>query len=235
MTGFPLPDLQRQLGSLERQLDEMTKGIEQVEGIAASMASQIRIVMSAVNAEVTDCPRLFTVKHANDRMRPLRFWRSRFHLTLWCEHPGAWHPWEPAGYTISEPQEWFRKLDPYLRLIVKTLQFAVPVAVAGVGAALSKVDYEGIQRQLDLMKVVTDKLPKANTSEADLAPGKDGGLTPLEGAALRAFRAFMRKHDPAEYFGGLRWVKDSAGDSLWVCEGHYRTYDPGLPKLPISV
>ena len=58
-----------------------------------------------------------------------------------------------------------------------------------------------------------------------------GQLTTAEGEALRTLRAIIFEHDPLRASGGLRRVQAPSGDLLWVCENHYREYDPGLPVI----
>ena len=90
---------------MHEQLARIESGMNRVEGKAAETAEFMRRMMRVVSAEVTDCPSLFTL--TQDRPtgdRRLRFYQHHYRLTLWCEHPGYWHPWEPASYEL-DPQD----------------------------------------------------------------------------------------------------------------------------------
>ncbi len=152
---------------------------------------------------------------------------------MWCEHPGYEHPWEPAAYDLDPPKEWFTRIAPYAVLVFRTLQLIVPAAGAVAVASLPQAQQATAQAYLQAMGTFLDALPSAPER-----PGPDSGttatsgqLTTAEGEALRTLRAIIFEHDPLRAFGGLRRVQAPSGDLLWVCENHYREYDPGLPVI----
>ena len=237
LTGFavsPQP-LITEVKQMHEQLTRVEKGIARVEGQAAETAAAVRRVLRIVSIEVTDCPSLFTV--AQDRPTVgsrLRVYQHHYELTLWCEHPGYWHPWPGASYKFEPPKDWFFTLAPYMILIFRTLQLIVPLAGSIAVASLPREQIESAEAHLEVMKAFVDDLPSIPPSElsnADLQQAKDK-LTSAEGDALRAFRAIIFKCDPLRKFGGLRRVQAPSGDFLWVCADHYIEYDPGLPALP---
>ena len=186
-----------------------------------------------VGTEVTDCPRLFTLAPARPTgIKRVLNYRDHFRLTLWCEHPGYEHPWEPAAYNLDPPKEWLTKIAPYAVLVFRTLQLIVPLAGAVAVAALPTAQQGSAQTHLAIMQAVVAALPAtAETQEEDGIDEKTGQLTAAEGAALRAIRAIVFAHDQLRAFGGLRRVQTPAGEILWVCENHYPEYDPGLPVV----
>jgi len=239
LTGFAAPTvpLTVQLEQVNSQLADLKAdlktGITGVQGQAAQIADTIRRVHQIVGTEVTDCPRLFTLAAA----RPTGVKRALIHqdhyrLTLWCEHPGYEHPWEPAAYNLDLPKEWLAQVAPYAVLVFRALQLIVPLAGAVAIAALPSAQQAAAQTHLQVMQAIVADLPATAETRAEASLGETTGqLTAAEGAALRALRAIIFEHDPLRAFGGLRRVQAPAGDLLWVCEHHYPDYDPGLPVI----
>jgi hypothetical protein len=260
LTGFTIPDepLVMQLTELRQQVTEVAVGVSALAGqtteIAAGVtgltaqasefarqtaltADLVRRVLGFVAAEVTDCPRLFTLARPPDRLADrVRLHEDHYRLTLWCEHPGAEHPVAGAVYDVKLIRQWFAEVAPYARLVVKTLQLVVPVAAALDIVALPAARRDEAQARLDVMKSIVEDLPEPGTDLGDRefadTERTAGQLTRAEGQALHFARRIILEKDPDRRFGGLRRVQSPAGDLLWVCPDHYREYDPGLPELP---
>ena len=236
LTGFAAPAAPLAVRARDRSAagwPTSRAGITSVQGQAAQIADTVRRVHQIVGTEVTDCPRLFTLAPA----RPAGVKRALIHqdhyrLTLWCEHPGYEHPWEPAAYNLDPPKEWLAQIAPYAVLVFRTLQLIVPLAGAVAIAALPSAQQASAQTHLEVMKAIVADLPATQETRAEGSlAGSKGQLTAAEGAALRALRAIIFEHDQLRAFGGLRRVQAPAGDLLWVCENHYPDYDPGLPVV----
>jgi internalin A len=235
LTGFAAPtvSLTAELHEVSSKLTDLTASVTAVQGQAAQIAATIRRVHQIVGTEVTDCPRLFTL----ERVRPTGITRALVHqdhyrLTLWCEHPGYEHPWDPAAYNLDPPKEWFAQVAPYAMLVFRILQLVVPLTGAISIAAMPSDQQGSAQTHLEVMKAIVADLPAGQENRAtDTLPEATGRLTAAEGAALRAIRAIIFEHDQLRVFGGLRRVHAPAGDLLWVCEHHYPDYDPGLPLI----
>ena len=163
-------------------------------------------------------------------------YRHHYRLTLWCAHPGHWHPWDDAAYEIDPPKEWLVQISPYAQLIIRTLQLVVPLAGSIAVASLPAEQIERAAAHLDMMKTIVDALPGQPARDLAMpAPAQLAGqLAPAEGDALRALRVLIFEEDPQRRFGGLRRVQSPSGDFLWVCPIHYIEYDPGLPPVPPS-
>jgi internalin A len=239
LTGFAAPtvplaaDLQQFSSRLADLAAGVTASITGIQEQAAQIADTVRRVHQIVGTEVTDCPRLFSLAlaHPGGVKRTLSH-QDHYRLTLWCEHPGYEHPWEPATYNLDLPKEWLARVAPYAVLVFRTLQLIVPLAGAVAIAAMPSAQQGSAQAQLEVMNDIIADLPKTEQGRArDSLPGTTGQLTPAEGAALRAIRAIIFEHDQLRAFGGLRRVQAPAGDLLWVCENHYPDYDPGLPII----
>jgi internalin A len=220
---------------VQQQLVRVEDRLIRIEGQAADMAAAIRRVLRVVSTEIPDCPSLFTLAQGHSvGERRLRFYQHHYRLTLWCQHPGYWHPWDHAVYEIDPPKEWFIKISPYAALIFRTLQLVVPLAGSIAVASLPKEQIESASAHLEMMRTLVEDLP--NKSSTDLIDGDlsqtTGKMTAAEGDALRTFRTVIFKYDPSRRFGGLRRVQAPSGDFLWVCPNHSTEYDPGLPMVP---
>lgn len=209
------------------------------------IAYVVRRTLRVVSTEVTDCPRMFTLAAAERTLKTrLRADQHQYKLTLWCEHPGEEHPWEPASYDIREPREWVTRIAPYARVVLAILKVAVPAVGSIVGGYDPIVTQPIAQGYLTATEAVLEALPSGDPSgppvsnvDQDAAreggtAGHEGGLPVAEGEGLRALRATIFANDEAHAFGGLRRVMSPAGDLLWVCAHHYPAYDPGLPVIP---
>jgi internalin A len=239
LTGFAVPDLPlaAELQQMHDQLTDIKSSITGVQSQAAEIAETVRRVQRVVSAEVTDCPRLFTLAEPRAAgSRRARFYEHHYKLTLWCEHPGYWHPWAPASYELDTPKEWFAQIRPYATLVFKTLQLVVPLAGSIAIASLPQSQLETAQAHLEVMTTLVTDLPSEeaqDVGENDLGEmDATGQLTTAEGQGLRALRVILLEHDHLRSFGGMRRVQAPSGDFLWVCTDHYSEYDPGLPIVP---
>ena len=220
---------------MQQQLIRVEDRLVRMEGQAADTAAAIRRVLRVVSIEIPDCPSLFTLtqdRPAGDRR--LRFFQHHYRLTLWCQDPGYWHPWDRAAYEIDAPKDWFTKISPYAMLIIRTLRLAVPLAGSIAVASLPTEQIESAAAHLEMMKTLVDDLPgKPSTELADVDLSQaTGKMTAAEDDALRTLRTIIFKYDPSRLFGGLRRVQAPSGDFLWVCPNHATGYDPGLPVVP---
>ncbi len=237
LTGFAMPGtpLADDLDQMHDQLAEIKTSITGIQGQAAEIADTVRRVQRVVSTEVTDCPRLFTLaKTLPTPGRRARFYQHHYQLTLWCEHPGYWHPCDSATYDLDPPKEWFAQISPYVALVFRTLQLIVPLAGSIAVASQPQDQLEKARAHLEVMSTLVADLPgnlERRLSEGGIGEAA-GELTAAEGQALRALRAILFEHDQLRAFGGMRRVQAPSGDLLWVCADHYLEYDPGLPTVP---
>jgi internalin A len=237
LTGFTTPtdSLETKLDQLHDRLTRVEGSMVRAEGQAAEIAQSVRRVLTAVSAEVTDCPRLMTFSPERPSgVKRLRIDQHHYRLTLWCEHPGYWHPWIPATYEIEPSKEWLIRIRPYVKLIFKTLRLVMPFAGIVLTSTLPADQLEIAKTDLEFIDSFTENFSDDivdDSGESDLGQ-TTGMLTLVEGQALRGLRAILFQHDPLRRFGGLRRVQAPSGDLLWVCMAHYGEYDPGLPTVP---
>jgi Leucine-rich repeat (LRR) protein len=241
LTGFTVPvqPPTAELAQINEQLAHMNAHIEigfvEMEGQAARTADLIRRVLRVVSAEITDCPRLMTLtQERRTGAKRARFYEDGYRLTLWCEHPGYWHPWIPASYELRRPKEWFARVGPYLSLVLRTLQLVFPITGPAADILLPSDQLAFAQKDLNLMSAIVAELPNMSNlakTDPDLTSSTNR-FVPAEDEALRVLRSTLLEHDRFRSFGGLRRVQDPSGDFLWVCQNHYSKYDPGLPAIP---
>jgi Leucine-rich repeat (LRR) protein len=244
LTGFAQPDisLQYELTMLNNQLAEigvgvnrLEDGMKELEGYAAETANSIRKVLRSVSSEINDCPCLFTLTTKDTRgLQRVKLYQRNYKLVLWCEHPGYWHPWDRASYSIAHPKEWMIKIMPYARLVVRTLSLVVPAVAATANLGYTGNELERIKDEVDVMTRLLAELPEGSEDYDEFIAEFGNKLTPAEGSAARALRIMLFEHDRSRAFGDLRRVQAPSGDFLWVCTNHYPEYDPGLPSMPLQ-
>jgi hypothetical protein len=239
LTGFAQPELalQPQLQRLQDQVASVASGVTRLEAYAAESADSMRRVLQVVSSEITDCPRLFTLTPETPAgARRWKIHKRHYRLVLWCEHPGHWHPWPAASYSLEQPRDWLVRIGPYAVLIFSALRLVVPIVASAAGVVLPAKQFEDAQQELELMKTLVADLPaqKIEGQGELVIPSSARELTPAEGQAARAIRVLLFEHDHARAFGDLRRVQAPSGEFLWVCADHYPEYDPGLPSIPES-
>jgi len=243
LTGFARPDLPLQLERLHDQVAHISSGVERLEGgvsrlegYAAETADSMRRVLRIVSSEITDCPRLFTLTEENPlgARRLRRALEHHYRLVLWCEHPGYWHPWPNATYSMDQSRDWLLHIGPYVNLIFKALRLVVPIAASVTETILTDEQLRRAQNELKLMTTLVAELPDHTIgNRRELVPLESANnLTTAQGQAARALRILLFEHDHARVFGGMNRVQAPSGDIIWVCPDHYTQYDPGLPSIP---
>jgi internalin A len=237
LTGFTTDQhepITRRLDALVEDVRAMSTDIHRAVEQSATVGVMMRSLLHSAAIEVQDCPRLFTLVPRDHRKGLSHFdarklLRQHYELTLWCEQPDEWHKTASEPYLLSDPARWLVRLAPYAAKVAKALRVAVPLSAGVAGVILSEADQERLQDEIDLMKVIAEQLPLTITPSQHALGLEDGA--PLSGSDLRVFREILLKVDPRRAFAGLRRVHAASGDFSWVCDAHYREYDPGLPNL----
>jgi internalin A len=237
LTGFSVPSrpLAEVIEHMSRQLAEMSEEISEMRGLAADIAGTLRRVHRVVSAEVPDCPSMFTLAQEHPTgAKKASLLENHYRLTLWCEHPEYPHPWMPATYELNVSKEWFARASHYMKLVFRVLQLVHPLAGSLAVALLPEGQLGLAKICINEMEAVLTDVPEISESGARKSGTSKATrqLTIAEGEGLRALRALVFEHDIQRAFGGLRRVQNETGEFLWVCEGHYPEYDPGLPDIP---
>lgn len=210
------------IGNLDRRLERietlLSSGLDTLNTSVAEVTGLTRAVIKLASADVSDCPRLFTLAQARGS-GVTRTARVGYILTLWCEYPGAEHPWDAATYRFTRPKEWLRIVAPYGLLVSRVLSMVIPIAASIPGVVLTGADVQRVQYQLELLKEVAGQLPRTGI-DVSVAGTTVDRLTAEEGAGLRALRALLLAEDKDRIFGDLRKVGTEAGEIVWVCPRH---------------
>ncbi len=239
LTGFTQWNLalQDQIADVARGVIRLEGSASRLEGYAAETADSMRRVLRVVSTEITDCPRLFTITERSPTgARRLEFHKRHYQLVLWCEHPGHWHPWPAASYSLDQPKDWLVRIGPYAILVFKALRLVIPIAASVAGVVLTDEQLRHAKHELELMTTVVAELPdQISEEQRQLTAGEsESQLTLAEGHGARALRVLLFEHDRMREFGDLRRVQAPSGEFLWVCDDHYAEYDPGLPRIPTA-
>ena len=152
--------------------------------------------------------------------------KTRFRLTLWCEHPRLPLPSlygkgsKQGVYDIELTREWFETALPYLKLLTATLSLVLPVASSAVKLALDDAAYQAIEEQLDFGKNLADGIIGEGGKIAEFMGAADATdleqaeLTRAQGGSLRQLHTLLKAKDPG--FGGLVRVMNKRQEFLWV-------------------
>ncbi len=188
--------------------------------------------MESITDEAKEGPRLFSIIPVDrSKFNPKEWTKSKFRLTLWCEHSRLPLPLlngknsKKGVYDIEVNREWFRKAGPYLNSVISTLSLILPVSSSMVKISLDENAYKVFEEQLDFGKSIIDTTMGDSIDAADKMPLERGEASRVGGAALplRELHAMLKAKDPS--FGDLVRVLNRRGQFLWVhpqFEAQYR-------------
>lgn len=229
-----VPELLLGLAPLERDTARMS--IEQMSTMLTQLTDKVeeqpaftqrmflRTQRQIQMKQEARCPSVFSIVPAKNRPAG-----SAYELHLYCEEPGAWHRLpEPSGcYPITQPTEWIRKLGPYVKHLLKTLNSTTPLGGPVLGVAPDKLDQQA-KADAELMQELLNQAP----DEADHTPAptrldntKPAPATrTANDADYRALLAMLTTVDPDQTWGGLSQTTTPEGLTLYLCEDHLAGY-----------
>lgn len=153
---------------------------------------------------------------------PRNLFDTNFMLYLLCQHPAGPHLVKgEKGYPLPHGREWWIKVSPWLRELIKYLKY-VPKA-SGIAVAYDQNYYKTIELNVEIFKTALDITPELTD---DLARHEIERMVDLgrpmevQGAALRALYTFLKEADPTAHWCGLRKVATNDGNILWLCAEH---------------
>jgi internalin A len=248
MAGFDAPKseaedlverVQIALAGLFREIQEqridiktLATGSDDLARAVARVGMTIREIRMTIGVIARDCPCLFTIVPVEKEFlsNPTKLWKQNFRLTLWCDHPGHWHPTNPP-YEFNRPKEWFVRAAPVISAMVRMVG-VLPAVSAAAANLLPKKTWDSVKDEVKLMEELGARVGElarnAKAGALDLAPQ----VTLAEGYSLRVLKELLQEVDrPPQKFAGLRSVGGPAGEVLWVCPTHYSQYDKGLPRV----
>jgi Leucine-rich repeat (LRR) protein len=194
-------------------------------------------LMLALTDEAKEGPRLFSLIPI-DRINfnPKEWIRTKFRLTLWCEHSRLPLPningkdSKKGVYEFEIDREWFKKTVPFLKILTGTLSLVLPLASSGIKLALDDVSYAAIEEELDFGKSIIDASIEEGVKIGEwMSPSQEidmeyGDSIRAQGSALREFHALLKSLDKVEKFGGLVRVMNKRQEFLWVHEKYASEY-----------
>ncbi len=200
-------DVPAEAGVSERQLAALTETMRR---------EFLRLFHREQSREASQCPRVFSLeverlpKLLPDALEGM--WQTLkgetlpVDLTIYCEHPGEWHP--VKTYRLQAPAERLLGLRP----LVKKLS-----GIMGVVRSAASEPMELLANALpeeDLVRPAVDAV--GETREARRA----------ELTALSYLHDLLRQAPAAEHgrWGGLTRILTRQHDHLWLCESHAKPY-----------
>jgi len=229
---------------LEERTDRLIGGYEDLKSETLKLLSMVDASFNDLTKLLTDeakeGPRLFSLEPVDRAWYlPSGWGRSKFRLTLWCEHSRLPLPFlndegDSRGvFELELEDEWMREAAPWLRLLFGTLGLVLPIAASGVKMALEDEQIKQIEAQLDLGRsTATAILDTPETVErfvgetdrysVEEITREHGFMDQAEGGALRQLQVLLKAKDPG--FGGLVRVLNKRNEFLWVHEKYVDEY-----------
>jgi hypothetical protein len=186
-------------------------------------------LLQVLTDEAKEGPRLLShVPIDRSNFNPRDWARAKFRLTLWCENsrqpltsPDLNGATSTKGvYEFEFEREWFKKVAPYLKLIMGTLRLVFPVTASAIKLKINDAEYKAIEEQLNSGKSVIDAILGEATRIGEFMASADsrrieyGEGISAQGAILRELHALLKAKDVG--FGGLIRVMNSV-KSFYGC------------------
>ncbi|MGB1253913.1 MAG: hypothetical protein ACPG8W_25110, partial [Candidatus Promineifilaceae bacterium] len=206
----------------------------------------LRLFKQQQSNELITCPNLFTIRQVVHNGVMVK---NKWHIQLYCQEPGQPHPiGEP--YILNEQRKIIGKVLPYLKAMLKMLQFVAPMASAALAVSSVAGDKNFTARtwasHLDNEVKLMGEFVAATEVLANVSPDNDGAImrshpkrgefTRIPAADLTPVRQLMdilAQQDveagrPKWY--GLRRAFTPEGDILWLDDEHLKTYLSQRPR-----
>ena len=183
------------------------------------------------------CPNVFLFYSTQPEWYKKPFTKQKMDLHLCCQAPNEWHytyqGYERTGcYEVEFPADWLVTLAPYLKLLFRLVQIAVPFFHDSFGVSRADIEQEW-DHHISLMHDLIHHLPNLDQENFGEAEGFEhltddslrGPRFKAYGATLRQIRALLDEQDPTQEWGGLRKTLTPEGHYLWLCEYHAVQYE----------
>ncbi len=226
------------------RLDRLDKNLQAgFEGIRQDIQLTQRTLLRALSDISKDAPRLFSMwpkagdKSFLERFDPRKIGKQTYEVWLWCEHCEQPHP--VKRYEKDVASEWLVKIAPIAKAVATVLKAAIPIAGGGLGLYLdqigaSKEDKKDIKERIESMSKLAEKCLTGELDTGRERKELKDSLSAPEGASLREFHNLLRELDTNDHWGDLRPTTTNEGDYLWMCEKHYKEFNPGLITIPVA-
>ncbi len=224
------------LGFEEHAIDVQLREINQrLAGLDSRVARYFMSLMNAIADEAKNGPRLFTFRSRDAGLSPQQLFSRPIALQLWCEAEGCQHPViekDKGFYEITQPREWVMKIAPYANFALDVLKTVAPIAAPAINTIFGDKTTEKwkINVQLDLAKAIIDKLP-AEIKKPDRPMLERGLVSEPERSGILALHRLLNEIDPTQDRLGLHRVATYTGDYRWLCDYHYKAWQPNIPDV----
>jgi hypothetical protein len=222
------------MGFAERPMDVQLREINaKLDGLDSRIAYYFMATLRAIADEAKNGPRLFTFRSREAGLSPSQIFSRPLELQLWCEHEGHPHPVDDPGvgvYKMDQPREWVVKIAPYANFVLDVLKTVAPMVSPAINLVKGPKTTDPWKDQLDLGKALIDKLPaEIKTPDRGMAPGHM--LSEPERSGILALHRFLNEVDPTQAKLGLHRVPTYTGDYRWLCDEHYKAWQPNIPDV----
>jgi hypothetical protein len=221
LSGIEAPDEKDVLRAVQA-------GREELAALVETMSREfLQLFHREQSREASRCPRVFSLEI--ERLPKLLpgtlegMWQTLkgetlpANLTIYCEHPGEWHP--VKTYRIQAPGERLLGLRP----LVKKLS-----GILAVVSPLAPPKYVAARAAGEAMKLLAADLPEEDlVTPAVDAVGESREARQAELTALSYLHDLLRQAPPAEHdrWGGLARILTRQHDYLWLCKKHAKPYE----------
>jgi internalin A len=179
-----------------------------------------------------------------DKIRD-RVWRQTLELQLYCQQPGHWHPMgyergktDPTTglYQIEVDSEFLQTVGPFLLKLARMMKYVTPLAgfvLPGLTSGQAEQYRKRFKEGVDCMVKLADAAAKdATDSLKESSESKYGRrlehrhAREVAGYELRGLRKLLDDKDKLAVYGKLRRRMTPEGNWLWLCEDHWKEYNP---------
>jgi Leucine-rich repeat (LRR) protein/GTPase SAR1 family protein len=220
-------------GFEERDMSVQLREIkEQLAGLDSRVANYFMAMMNAIADEAKNGPRLFTLRQREAGLSPKQLISRPLELQLWCEAEGHQHRVIEDGkgiYPIDQPHEWVVQIAPYATFVLNVLKTVMPIAAPAINTVMGAKTTENWKDELDLSKAILDKLPNIEASDRGLSAREP--FSEVERSGILALHRFLNEVDPTQSKLGLHRVATYTGDYRWLCDYHYKVWQPNIPDV----
>jgi len=175
--------------------------------------------MATINAE---CPSTFyIVPSERSEFHPSNLFQRNYSLHLMCQYPRGPHSiHNDEGYEISNSKEWFTKAAPWLKHLVKYLQY---IPYGAIAKGLDQSLFEKLELSIAIFEAALEAIPNVEPSNKAQKFSDSRILAEnisIEGPALRALYSYLSEVDKERIWAGLHKTPTNDGNIFWLCETH---------------
>lgn len=179
--------------------------------------------MTSINAE---CPNTFFIMPSGRwKFHPKQLFDKEYSLYLLCQYPRGPHSINnDEGYKISNSKEWFVKTAPWLRHLIKYLQY---IPYGSIAKEIDQGLFEKLELSIAIYEAALKALPALEPSTKSQKFNDSRILAEdisVEGPALRALYSYLSEIDKEHFWAGLHKTPTNDGNIFWLCDTHRKMF-----------